>query len=435
MTRRLTMENVDGERMAALDSDIAREECLADKLARSPEFFPELKPLKKAWENFDCCVIPENARNDRYSALFYNLERFFAQAWKWILVAAPKRLEFERWGLDPWKKIAPLISDGSNVERETIYFSTDTDDKFAIAAPARTCQILFDSLLGYEPEALCQGVTEDRDFFTDALTPLEREVLRPDLIRLAALYPSGFEIREGEIVAPSEESGRQWITVWTKEEEPENKLGLDDDIFYWERRSFVFADQVFPWTILIPAKILFGEKKTCNREQIVESPAPKEPVCEERTAPQATLSPKFRSNEVETKTISVTAIRDSRTDSNEPRQKLPNDKKGTEGEGRKPVAKKCLQGTLDEFDKNGDKTALFTVEIGCGEMSPEEWKALKPGAILKTNLPVKELFVGVVDGRPRFLVKPGVYRGTPAAQIKSFLQSSINEGDDKMEGE
>ena len=76
--------------------------------------------------------------------------------------------------------------------------------------------------------------------------------------------------------------------------------------------------------------------------------------------------------------------------------------------------------------------ALFTVEIGECEISLDEWQALRPGSAFATELPARELFEARVDGKPAFWVKPGVFRGQPAVQIKARIDGESVEKEKKI---
>ena len=77
-------------------------------------------------------------------------------------------------------------------------------------------------------------------------------------------------------------------------------------------------------------------------------------------------------------------------------------------------------------------SALFTVEIGECEISLDEWQALRPGSAFATELPARELFEARVDGKPAFWVKPGVFRGQPAVQIKARIDGESVEKEKKI---
>lgn len=77
-------------------------------------------------------------------------------------------------------------------------------------------------------------------------------------------------------------------------------------------------------------------------------------------------------------------------------------------------------------------TALFTVEIGECEISLDEWQALRPGSAFATELPARELFEARVDGKPAFWVKPGVFHGQPAVQIKARIDGESVEKEKKI---
>ncbi|MBR4834347.1 MAG: hypothetical protein IKU86_08485 [Thermoguttaceae bacterium] len=66
-----------------------------------------------------------------------------------------------------------------------------------------------------------------------------------------------------------------------------------------------------------------------------------------------------------------------------------------------------------------ERTFEFSVVVERGEASADFWRNLKPGDVLTTNAPSNALFLGLLDGEPRFLCRPGLFRGAAAAQIVS----------------
>ncbi len=64
-----------------------------------------------------------------------------------------------------------------------------------------------------------------------------------------------------------------------------------------------------------------------------------------------------------------------------------------------------------------ERTFEFSVVVERGEATADFWRRLKPGDVLTTNAPANALFLGLLDGEPRFLCRPGLFRGAAAAQI------------------
>ena len=109
---------------------------------------------------------------------------------------------------------------------------------------------------------------------------------------------------------------------------------------------------------------------------------------------------------------------------------------GSNDERDAETKKGVVEGSVNEFDAAGNRTVELVVEVGSGEISEEEWRALRPGSILTTNASADDLFLARLDGIPAFRVKPGAYRGTTAVQFKERIGGSlVRRGFDAPEAE
>ncbi|MGI6401694.1 MAG: FliM/FliN family flagellar motor switch protein [Thermoguttaceae bacterium] len=75
---------------------------------------------------------------------------------------------------------------------------------------------------------------------------------------------------------------------------------------------------------------------------------------------------------------------------------------------------------LPDFEQasSPDERKTMIVRVATGSTTEEAWRALKPGDFLTTDAPSDKLFDAIVDGDVVFRVKPGLYRGQTAVQIK-----------------
>ena len=76
---------------------------------------------------------------------------------------------------------------------------------------------------------------------------------------------------------------------------------------------------------------------------------------------------------------------------------------------------------LPDFD-SPDEIKTLIARVAKGTIAEEEWRALKPGDVLTTDVPANSLFEALVDDEVVFLVKPGLFQGRPAVQFKERLK-------------
>ncbi len=61
------------------------------------------------------------------------------------------------------------------------------------------------------------------------------------------------------------------------------------------------------------------------------------------------------------------------------------------------------------------------VEIARGVVDARRWENLKPGDVLMTDVPADALFTVLLDGKPTFRARPGVFRGVTSVQLKERI--------------
>ena len=139
-------------------------------------------------------------------------------------------------------------------------------------------------------------------------------------------------------------------------------LELDAPLFYWERRFVRISNRLFPWTLVFPTRFL------------------------------ASLLPR---------------------DFSEPTPRFAESPRS-----QQPSTLRSDASAVD-FVSTPENNFELAVVVERGEMSAEAWRRLKPGDVLTTNVPANALFLGLVNDAPRFLCRPGLFRGAAAVQIKS----------------
>ncbi len=180
-------------------------------------------------------------------------------------------------------------------------------------------------------------------------------------LELDALSP---ELARFAALSPLEPAVDAWRPVSFARTGIRDAFALDDDLVYWERRQIRLANRVFPWTIALPTRLL-------------------SPLADAAVASSAPLAP----------SESSATFEPSRSCS--PRLETP------------------------RAVPPSERTFEFSVVVERGEASADFWRALKPGDVLTTNAPANALFLGLLDGEPRYLCRPGLFRGAAAAQIVS----------------
>ncbi len=311
---------------------------------------------------------------------------FFAE-FESSLVEAARRLTaptaevlFDGFGFASLDDVAGGFGRSNDVLPETLLLGDDRGARSLFVAPPSTFRLLFDAALGFDVEALCANATLWNDFNADAqtpLTPFEEEAFAQESVRFATLFPTAAFSSSPTVVAFRPTFGRV-------------ALELDDALFYWERRVLRLADRYFPWTFVFSTRFLAPLADAALARDFSESTpssfsstqTPRSNVPESRSS--VPFSPPFSRRAAEP-TESTPLLSDAAVDS-----ALPSE---------------------------GDFELAVVVERN--EMPTESWRRLKPGDVLTTNVPANALFLGLVNDAPRFLCRPGLYRGAAAVQIKT----------------
>ncbi|MBQ7814325.1 MAG: FliM/FliN family flagellar motor switch protein, partial [Thermoguttaceae bacterium] len=153
-------------------------------------------------------------------------------------------------------------------------------------------------------------------------------------------------------------------------------FALDAPLLYWERRSIRLAERVFPWTVVFSTRFLAS---------LVDATS----FCEPARPTNSTRSVYFNA--------SCSPPPSTFASSSFP----------------------CDESRRSPSSDDAPKTVFdLAIVVEQGQMSAESWRRLKPGDLLTTNVPANALFLGLLDGAPRFLCRPGLFRGAAAVQIK-----------------
>ncbi|MBR4103215.1 MAG: FliM/FliN family flagellar motor switch protein [Thermoguttaceae bacterium] len=246
-------------------------------------------------------------------------------------------------------------------------------------------RLLFDAALGFDVAALCANKALYGDFNADArqpLTPFEEEAFAPEFPRFAALSPLA-------TAAPDASSSTDdaWRLVSSLLPPSRAAFALDAPLLYWERRSIRLAEQVFPWTVVFSTRFLAS---------LIDA-APCRDAAQPTNSPPSPFSSSSSSSRLD----------------DSPRPTFDAFSFPCDEPPFSPV-----ESSPSRLDA-APKTAFdLSIVVEQGQMSAESWRRLKPGDLLTTNVPANALFLGLLDGAPRFLCRPGLFRGAAAVQIK-----------------
>ncbi|MBP3558909.1 MAG: FliM/FliN family flagellar motor switch protein [Thermoguttaceae bacterium] len=298
------------------------------------------------------------------------------------LVEAARRLTaptadvlFVGFGFAPLDDLSRRFERSNDGVSESLLLGDARGARYLFVAPRSTFRLLFDAALGFNVEEICANEALWNDFNVDAqapLTPFEEEALTQEAIRFAALSPLAVLSSPSTVVAFRPTSKRV-------------ALELDDALFYWERRVLRLGDRLFPWTLVFPTRFLVPlADAALPRESTPQTPRSDAPPFPPVPTPSLESSP-FSSRS-----------------SAEPSQPTP----------FFPVSgSPSVSPSPASFE--------LAVVVERGETSAETWRRLKPGDVLTTDVPANALFLGLVDDAPRFLCRPGLFRGAAAVQIKT----------------
>lgn len=326
-----------------------------------------------------------NASPPLDAPFFAEFESSFVEAAR-RLTAPTAEVLFDGFGFASLDDVAGGFRRSNDVLPETLLLGDDRDARSLFVAPPSTFRLLFDAALGFDVAALCANATLWNDFNADAqtpLTPFEEEAFAQESVRFATLFPTAAFSSSPTVVAFRPTFDRV-------------ALELDDALFYWERRVLRLADRYFPWTFVFSTRFLAPLADAALPRDFSE-PAPSS--FSSTQTPRANV-PDSRSSALFSPPFSRRAA--------EPTESTPflSDAPG------------FLDAAVDSvLPSEGDFELAVVVERN--EMPTESWRRLKPGDVLTTNVPANALFLGLVNDAPRFLCRPGLYRGAAAVQIKT----------------
>lgn len=312
-----------------------------------------------------------NAAPPPDAAFFAEFESFFVDAAR-RLTAPSAEVLFDGFGFAPLDDFARRFANPLGVPSETLLLGDADGARYLFVAPSSTFRLLFDAALGFDVEAFCANEALWNDFNADAqtpLTPFEEEAFAQEAASFAALSPVAVLSSSPSAVSFRPTANRV-------------ALELDDALFYWERRVLRLGARRFPWTLVFPTRFLAPLADAALPREFSEPPT--------RTPssgfPQPTLSPYFQPSAPERFAEPSPA----------------------------PVVSDA-----SAFPPAAASSFELAVVVERGEMSAESWRRLQPGDVLTTNVPANALFLGLVDDAPRFLCRPGLFRGAAAVQIKT----------------
>ena len=310
------------------------------------------------------------------AAFFSEFAPFFVEAAR-RLTASTAEVLFDDFGFAPLDDFASRFGRSNDAVSETLLLGDDRDVRCLFVAPPSTFRLLFNAALGFDVAALCANETLWNDFNADAQTPLtsfEEEAFAQEAARFAALSPPAVFTSPPSVVSFRPTSNRV-------------ALELDDVLFYWERRVLRLADRDFPWTLVFPTRFLAPlADAALARDFSALAPSP-----------SSTQSPTFAD--------------------------FPSVSPRHSADPAKPTVSVCSDAS--PFPASADSVSPsenafeFAVVVERGEMPTDSWRRLQPGDILTTNAPANALFLGLVNDAPRFLCRPGLFRGAAAVQIKT----------------
>lgn len=278
---------------------------------------------------------------------------------------------FERCGFATPEDLARSLAD------DALLFADARDARFLVAVPPSTLRLLFDAALGFDVAALCANEAFYDDFNADArqpLTPFEEEAFAPEFPRFASLSPLATASVSPDATSPVD----AWRPVSSLLTPRRAAFALDAPLLYWERRSIRLAERVFPWSVVFSTRFL------------------------------ASL-------------IDATTFAETTRSTNSTRSSYVN--ASSSPSSRSTFASPSFLRDESRFSPSAPdappKTAFdLAIVVEQGKMSAESWRRLQPGDVLTTNVPANALFLGLLDGKPRFLCRPGLFRGAAAVQIK-----------------
>lgn len=310
-------------------------------------------------------------------------------------------VRFDRCGFATPDALALSLDSASSAPSQALLFADDRDARFLFAAPSSTLRLLFDAALGFDVAQLCANQALYDDFNADAIQPLtsfEEEAFAAEFPRLASLAPVALS---APAATPTVDG---WRPVSSLLSPRRAALAFDAPLLYWERRSIRLAERVFPWTVVFSTRFLASlidsprlSESTRNSDSPRSPHSPRSPYPSPSSFPSS--SPRF-------------------ADSPRPTQPVPFPSPCAPLDAPPFAPVRAPSPSSSSSSADSQTTFDLSIVVEQGQMSAESWRNLKPGDVLTTNVPANALFLGLLDGVPRFLCRPGLFRGAAAIQIK-----------------
>lgn len=348
----------------------------------------------------------EKYKKDVKRSLFSVFEAHFVKTWESFLGVKLNKTRFIQFNVGHFSETIDGIAKNSNGEPlVSLLFAPNAEDvAFGVVLSLSTLQAVYDSRIGYDLSKLykCFG-KQDEFLFSSRLSELERRLISHETHALCRLFPLGYE-RLNRKKEPEVSQKIDWGPVTLLMLDKNNIGECIQGTIYWEERSFEIQGKNFYWSLFIPGAIFRGSSSN-NAEKI-------------RKVSSGNIA-MLSSDEDKIIPISASDVLpvSGPASSNLSSSLYSNT---TSCENRRPIEieRKIIQGRLDPRDQLGNATVEMVVEIASGEVDYEVWNSLQPGCVLSTDVDADKLFTACIDGLPTFYVKPGVYRGVSAVQIK-----------------
>lgn len=329
----------------------------------SPDRFPNARRFAPIFSGREAPFAPSSESPTSDEAFFSEFESSLVEAAR-RLTTPTAEIFFDGFGFATLDAFERRFADSSVGSSETLLFADAGGARFLFLAPTPTLRLFFAAALGFDVAAICANEALWSDFNADAQTPptsFEQETIAQAATRFAPLSP---------LASLFSASADAWRLVSFPSTPTRAALELDDALFYWERRFIRISERLFPWTLVFSTRFLA-------------------PLADAALPPSASLH-------------STQFPQSPRSSPNA----LPSF----------PAPPSSVSQTLNSRSTSDFELAVV---VERGEMAADAWRRLKPGDVLTTNVPANALFLGLVNDAPRFLCRPGLFRGAAAVQIQS----------------
>lgn len=371
--------------------------------------FPNYKRVESclaSTEKFD--KFSEKTLTDVRASLFSEFDSFLTRNLGGVLNSKLAKTKFNRFGIGTLtelsKEFFSLLDDSS---LEFVLFS-DKETKvpiWGIAAVPAFFQLFFDSLFGNNAiKVYKRAGLRECDYFHSCTSELERRVLLSEMDAFGTLCPLIYDSVDRHRRMGSSQRIK-WIASSIFSLESKLCEPIYEEEYYWERRSFDFLGKKFSWALVVPTSIFQNDRENKNVGRISEI---------ETNYRQDTTGTVLRDDIVE---IPISFVEGIKASEETDRCVVKTGTELKEANNRKDDGR-VVFGTLDTFDFFGNATLEMNVEIGTGEVTLDVWNSLQVGSILTTDIDANELFLARLENGTTYYVKPGVYQGKPAVQIK-----------------